>query len=222
MVAVVIGGRLVDKFGVRAVVIPGLLILAFALWRMAYITLTMSYGSFQILLILRGFALGLCMQPLSVSALSEIRSRDLARASAVSTALRFVASSLGIAVLATLVQTQTKLHYTHLAERVTASSPLGQLVPMVQALLISHGASASNAYSAALSVIYGMLQQQASLLAMQDGFWITAILAIVALVASIFVRSRKQEAVEPEQHATMTEEEREEAARAREEALMTV
>lgn len=222
MLAVVVGGKLVDKFGVRAVVIPGLLLLAFALWRTAYITLTMSYNSFQVLLILRGFALGLCMQPLSVSALSEIRPHDLARASAVSTALRFIASSLGIAVLATLVQTQTKVHYTHLAERVTASSPLGQLVPMIQALLMSHGASASDAYGAALSVIYGMLQQQASLLAMQDGFWITAILAVVALVASIFVRSRREDVVQPEQHATMTEEEREEAARAREEALMAV
>ncbi len=107
MLAVVIGGRLVDRLGVRAVVIPGLALLAFVLWRMTSITLTISYSSFQILLILRGFALGLCMQPLSVSALSEIRPRDLARASAVSTTLRFIASSLGIAVLATLVQTQT-------------------------------------------------------------------------------------------------------------------
>jgi DHA2 family multidrug resistance protein len=222
MVAVVIGGRLVDRFGVRAVVIPGLALLVFVLWRLSFITLTMSYSSFQVLLILRGFALGLCMQPLSVSALSEIRSNDLARASAVSTTLRFIASSLGIAVLATLVQTQTKVHYAHLAERVTASSPLGQLVPMIQALFMSHGASSGAAHGAALSVIYGMLQQQASLLAMQDGYLITAALGVLALVASFFVRSRKQVAPAPEQQATMTQEEREEAERAREEAALAV
>ncbi len=221
MLAVVIGGRLVDRLGVRAVVIPGLALLAFVLWRMTSITLTISYSSFQILLILRGFALGLCMQPLSVSALSEIRPRDLARASAVSTTLRFIASSLGIAVLATLVQTQTKVHYTHLAERVTSNSPLGQLVPMIQALFMSHGASSTDAHGAALSVIYGMLQQQASLFAMQDGFWISTALAVVALIASFFVRSRRQEPA-PVERASITEEEREEAARAREEAAIAV
>ncbi len=86
---------------------------------------------------------------------------------------------------------------------------------------MSHGASSTDAHGAALSVIYGMLQQQASLFAMQDGFWISTALAVVALIASFFVRSRRQEPA-PVERASITEEEREEAARAREEAAIAV
>ena len=73
------------------------------------------------MLVLRGLALGLTVQPLTVFGLSEIKPRQLAQASSMNTVMRSVSSSLGIAVLATLVQSQTKIHYAHLSEQVTAT-----------------------------------------------------------------------------------------------------
>ncbi|QBD80930.1 DHA2 family efflux MFS transporter permease subunit [Ktedonosporobacter rubrisoli] len=216
MVAMLAGGRLVDKIGVRAVVIPGLILLAIVSWLYTSITLTMAFGAFQLLLILRSLALGLCAQPLSVSALSEIPPRQLAQASSVSTTLRFVASSLGTAVLATLVQSQTKVHYTHLAERVTPDSALGQLIPQLQAAFVSHGASLTQAYGTAIASIYGMLQKQAYLLAMHDAFLLCAALAIAATIAAIFVRYRRTPP------APSNSEEAAEAQQAREEAMLAV
>jgi EmrB/QacA subfamily drug resistance transporter len=219
MVAVVIGGRLVDRFGVRAIVIPGLVLLTVSLWLLSSITLTIPYSSFQWLLIMRGFALGLCLQPLTVSALSQIPPRLLGQGTTTNTALRFVGSSLAVAILATLVQSQTLVHYAHLAERVTASSPLGQLVPLLQALFISHGASSTLAYATALQEISGLVQRQAAVLAMQDGFRLSAILALVAIVASFFVtgqRRKQNAAVQP----SSTPQEREEEERARQEAMI--
>ena len=43
MVSVVVGGRLVDRIGVKAVVIPGLLLLAFATWQLTFITLNSPF-----------------------------------------------------------------------------------------------------------------------------------------------------------------------------------
>ncbi len=129
MVAAVVGGRLVDRFGVRAVVIPGLIILGVALWLLSSLSLNTPYGTLQFWLIGRSLALGFCFQPLAVSALSEIRPRQLPQATSVNTTVRFVISSFAVAVMATLVQTQTAIHYAHLAEQVTPSSPLGQLLP---------------------------------------------------------------------------------------------
>ncbi len=153
MVSVIVGGRLVDRFGVRAVMIPGLLILALSTWQLSFITLYSPYWWIQGMLILRGLALGLSVQPLTVAGLSEIRPRDLAQASSLNTVMRSVSSSLGIAILATLVQTQSKVHYTHLAEQVTASSPLGQLLPRLQAAFMAHGANAITARTAAAQLI---------------------------------------------------------------------
>jgi DHA2 family multidrug resistance protein len=221
MLAVLIGGRLVDRLGVRAVVIPGLILMAVAMWMLSTLNLTLPYGQFQIMMIIRGFGIGLAMQPLMVSALAEISPRRLGQATSVSTTLRFVGSSLGVAVIATLVQSQNTQHFYHLAERVTASSPLGQLVPLLQGLYMTTGATASAAYGAALNVINGLLLRQAYMLAIQDAFRFSLILALVALVASFFVSGRKKSA--PAQvNEKLTEQEKEEEAIAREEAMMLV
>src|SRR5207302_6381748 len=130
-----------------------------------------------------GVALGLTVQPLTVAGMSEIRPRQLAQASSLNTVMRSLASSLGIAILATLVQTQSKVHYTHLAEQVTASSSLGQLLPRIQALFVAHGADAATARVAALQLIARFVQRQAYVLAIQDAFILTVFVIGLAIIA---------------------------------------
>src|SRR5205823_6494494 len=173
MVSTIIGGRLVDRIGVRAVMIPGLLILALATWQLTYISIYSSYGWLQLMFVLRGIALGLTVQPLTVAMMSEISPRQLAQASSLSTVNRAVASSFGIAILATIVQTQTQIHFGHLAEQVTINSPLGELVPRIQALLVARGASTAAAYTAALQLIARFVQREAFVLGIQDALRLT-------------------------------------------------
>ncbi len=191
MVSVVVGGRLVDRFGVRAVVIPGLLILAVASWQLSYITADSPYWWLQIAIILRGLALGLVGQPLILSALSEIRPQKLTQASSLSTVVRAVSSSLGVAVLATLVQVQTKIHYSHLAEQVTASSPLGQLLPRLEAFFVARGADASAARAAAVQLIIRLVQRQGYVLAIQDAFRITLVFVAITVIITLFIRVKR-------------------------------
>jgi EmrB/QacA subfamily drug resistance transporter len=190
MVTTIIGGRLVDRIGVRAVMIPGLLILAFATWQLSQLTLYSPYSWMQSMLILRGMALGLTIQPLTVASLSEISPRQLGQASAISTVNRAVSSSLGIAILATLVQTQSLLHFGHLAEQVTPSSRLGQLVPFIQNYFIVHGADPTLAHQTAIQLIAKFVQGQAFVMAIQDALRLTLVFIVVAIIATLFVRSR--------------------------------
>ncbi len=195
MVSVVLGGRLVDRVGVRAVVIPGLLLLAFADWQLTFITLNSPFWWLQLLLVLLGLSLGLTGQPLVVAALADIREpKQVADASTITTVTRSVGASMGIAILATFVQTQTKVHYAHLAERVTASSPLGQLLPRLQALFMQHAANAQAASTAALQSIARILQRQGYLLAIQDAFFLIIALVILAMVSTLFVKERRRAA----------------------------
>ena len=206
MIASVISGRLVDKIGVRAVIIPGLAILAIALWLFSSLGADTPYGTIQIWLIIRSFALGFCFQPLNVSALSEIRPARLPQATAVSTTIRFIVSSLAVAIMATLVQTETALHYGHLAEQVTPFSPLGRLIPEIQALFTLHGAPATEAYTAAIQLLAEYVNLQATILAMQDAFRISLILTGMAIIAAFFVRSRRpQPATETQQPSSQEE-----------------
>ncbi|MBV9229737.1 MAG: DHA2 family efflux MFS transporter permease subunit, partial [Chloroflexi bacterium] len=198
MVSVVVGGRLVDRIGVRAVMIPGLLILAFATWQLTSLTVYSPYGWIQAMFILRGLALGLTIQPLTVAGLAEIHPRQLAQASSLNTVGRAVSSSLGIAVIATLVQAQTAVHFSHLAELVTASSPIGQLLQGLQAYFVAGGADMPTAHTTAIQVIAGLLEQQSFVLALHDAFILTICVIALAIIATMFVRgTRRPRRVEP-------------------------
>ncbi len=190
MVSVIIGGRLVDRFGVRAVVIPGLVILAVAVWQLSFITQNSPFWWLQVMVTLRGFSLGLVGQPLILAALAQIRPQQLTQASSLSTVVRSVGSSLSIAILATLVQTQTSVHYAHLAEQVTASSRLGQLLPQLQELLVARGTDVTHAYATAVQLLVGLVQAQSYVLAIQDAFMLTFVFVIITIIAMFFVRER--------------------------------
>src|SRR6266568_8703518 len=199
MVSVIIGGRLVDRLGVRAIMIPGLLILALATWQLTLVSVYSSYSWIQLMFVLRGIALGLTVQPLTVATLSEISPRQLAQASSLSTVNRAVASSFGIAILATIVQTQTQIHFGHLAEQVTINSPIGELIPRIQALLVARGADTSSAYHAAVLLIARFIQREAFVLGIQDALRLTVFVTGLAIIAVLFVRSSRRPQRIPEQ-----------------------
>ena len=117
------------------------------------------------------------------------------------------------------MQTRTQVHFSHLAVAVTASSPLGKLVPLLQALFVSHGASAIAARQAAIQVVAQELRAQGFVLAIQDAFWLTFALCIAAIIAVFFVRSRRGGA---EGLPAVTSETSDEEAQTREEALLAV
>ena len=191
IVSALIGGRIVDRVGVRVVIIPGLLALAFTLWQFTSLTLNAPFAWLQLMFVLRGIALGLIIQPLNVSALSEINPRRFAQASSLYTVVRFVSTSLGIAVLATLVQSQAKVHYSHLAEQVTPASPLGQLVARLQQYFFTRGMPLQNTRAAAIQEVIRLVQRQGYLLSLQDAFRLTLIIILAAIVATLFIRTRR-------------------------------
>jgi DHA2 family multidrug resistance protein len=210
MVAALLGGRLVDRIGVRWVVLPGLLLLALTTWGFASVNLFTPYWQQQLLLLFRGFGFGLVLQPLSVAALSRVRPERFAGASSLYTVIRFVFTSLGVAVLATLVQTQTKVHYTHLAELATPGSRLGQLIIRLQTLFLAQGADPISSSVGAIQQVIRLIQGQAAVLAVQDAFWLSLFVLLVALLPVFFVPARRlAEAVPTARPSTAIQEEEE-------------
>ncbi len=192
MVAVLVGGRLVDRIGVKAVVIPGLLIMAFAFWRLSFVSLYTPFSQYQLLLILRGFGLGLSVQPLTIAIVSDIKPKDLSQATSLNSVIRSVAGSIGVAVLSAMVQTQTKVHYDHLAEQVTATTPTGQLILQLQASFGPRAVSPQAATAAAIQTIINQLMGQANLLGINDSFLFTLAIAMAALVLVLLIPIRPQ------------------------------
>jgi DHA2 family multidrug resistance protein len=213
MVASLIGGFLVDKVGTKWVVIPGLIALSLVSWNFSRMTLQTPFAIFQLFLVVRGSTTGLALQPLNNAPLVDLKPRQVSQGSTISSAFRSIAASFSVAIMTTLVSTQTKVHYTHLAERVTADSTAGSLVQQIAAYFMTKSYNAHNAMTAALEVVYNLLQQQSYLLSINDAFFLILATTIIAIfVVLIFVHdpekkkitARKKQSAET---GTITEEE---------------
>jgi DHA2 family multidrug resistance protein len=195
MVASLIGGRLVDKLGVKAVVIPGLTILATALWNFSRLTLDTPFSSFQIFLIIRGLGLGLSTQPTTVAALAEMKPEQLSQASSLNSVVRSVTSALAVAMMATLVSARTAFHTARLSEQVTPDSMAGQALQQQAAYMASRGMTQQNAMLVATEEMIRQVQQQAYLLAMNDAFLLTlGVIFLTVLVVLFVVRNPRKKA----------------------------
>jgi DHA2 family multidrug resistance protein len=100
-------GKLQDKLGPRLLVTFGFLLLIVNTWQLSDLKLDTEYWYIILLLILRGVALAFVIQATQLAALSVVEPRGLPRASALVNASRSIFQSLGVALLATILQTTT-------------------------------------------------------------------------------------------------------------------
>jgi DHA2 family multidrug resistance protein len=116
-VASLIGGRLVDRLGARAVILLGVVLLIVCTGPLTFIALDSPFWWLQALLIGQGLALGLCYQPLIVTATAEVPHQRMALATTMNTLMRSLSSSLGIAMVAIMVQIQSQVHSVQLTTK---------------------------------------------------------------------------------------------------------
>jgi len=102
-IAMPVGGMLSDRIGPRPVVIFGLVLLAGGGVLLAQIhadsPVTLVVGA----LLLRGFAMGFCMMPSMAAAMARVPPQFTSRASSITNSLQRIGSSIGIAVLVTIL-----------------------------------------------------------------------------------------------------------------------
>jgi EmrB/QacA subfamily drug resistance transporter len=187
MVSSVFGGRLVDKLGMKQVVIPGLALLGFALWSLSRLTLDTPFEHFQVLLILRGLALGFAIQPVSAAAMARIKPAQLSQASSLNSVVRSMVSALAVALVSTLVTNRTTFHAQRLTEQVTPDSAAGQGLQQTAAVFMGQGMTQQAAMFAAMAQMVQRLQQQAYMLSMNDTFLITLGAIFLAAFVVLFV-----------------------------------
>ncbi|MBV9359258.1 MAG: DHA2 family efflux MFS transporter permease subunit [Chloroflexi bacterium] len=176
-----VAGRLVDRIGARWIVMFGFALLAFNTYQLSQLTLTTPYQQLIGLLVVRGLSLGCTLQPTQLTALAAVPPRYRTNASSVSTALRNTVQAFGIAMLSTIVQTQTVVHTTVLSWQVMPDSMpgefLGQLVASVQQRT---ALPSPDATVIAVQVLLGQITQQASVMAFGDAYRVTFVAAVIA------------------------------------------
>ena len=179
-----IGGLVVDWIGPKPVILVGVVTLMLTTYALSSLTLATPFWTLQLWLLGRSVAISLTFQPADVIALSGVAREALARATALLSITRQVVVAFGIALLSTYVENRIPVHFAHMAERATVSSPESFFVGQVSARLQLQGFSPTAAYQTALQLLAGQIRLHATILSYRDAFlFATAIVAIGVIVA---------------------------------------
>jgi DHA2 family multidrug resistance protein len=186
-----IAGRLVDRIGARWIVLFGFVLMAINTWQLSQLSLTTDFGTLRWLLAIRGLALGCTMQPTTLTALAAVPSELQTNASSLVTAMRSIWQSFGIALLATIVQTQSVVHTAVLGWQVRPDTTQGEFLAQIAIGLQQQAVmSAPAAGAMAVAVVLHQVVQQAAVMAFADAYRVSFAAAIVAFFLAFLLPGR--------------------------------
>lgn len=172
-----IAGKLFDTVGA---VFPGLLgmgIVAAVTHALIHLTVDMPIRHLQILLCIRNAGLALAMMPLMTAGINTIPTVRTGQATAIASVTRQVAASFGIALVSYVLTNRTVFHAERLAEEVSLINPLGyHYYTQFKGLVAGMGGGDGLAQT----LLSGIVQKQAMVLAMGDAFWVALWLVFLA------------------------------------------
>jgi MFS family permease len=189
-VAMPVVGRLVDKVGVRAVILTGLPLLVFTTWQFGQLDLTTPDLTIRLWLAARGCAMGLVMMPSMTAGLNAVPLQLMSRASSMSNVMRQVFGAFGTAIVVTILQLRQTFHTAMLAQTVTPENlALQQLMSTAQQWGLSQGMSAVQAQAMGMMVAARQVAVSAAVMGFDDVFRVTAIITVLAILPAVFMKS---------------------------------
>lgn len=119
VIALPVSGYLTDRYGARPVVLAGVCLLIVVTLGLAQVSPETTERTWAVLLAARGLAVGFTMMPAFSAAYVTLGPRVISRATALSNTLQRMASSLGVAIIATVAADRVNTHLPH--ARLTAA-----------------------------------------------------------------------------------------------------
>ena len=176
-----IAGRLIAKgFDPRWLVGIGLTIAAVSLWEMTGWTLMMGARHFIVTGLIQGAGLGLVFIPLNITAFATLSPHQRTEASSLMNLSRNIGASVGISIVVAMLARNIQTSHMELAGHVTAGGLTGA-DPIVGSMLGQNT-------DMALSVLDGLVNQQAAMIAYLDDFKLMMILTILAVPLVVLMK----------------------------------
>jgi DHA2 family multidrug resistance protein len=184
-----ISGRVLDRFGPRLVVLPGLVLLAYATWLLAAIDLVTPDDTIRLIMFLRGIAIGLLFMPLMTVAMDTIPPHELPRASALSNVLRQLVAAFGTAMFASFLVERTEFHRAMLSQTVTPSNPNAlALLSTIKLRLLDQGLLPEAAERIGVLQLARQVTVAATVRSFDDCFLVSTVVAVLSLPLALLLK----------------------------------
>lgn len=133
-------------------------------------------------LIVRGFGSVMMFMPLSIATLGPLAKKDIAAGAGFYSLTRQLGSSIGIALITTMLARRQAEHRSVLVEHITDFRPqVGERMDLLTGAFAQHSGSTHVAHDQALGLLDRIVSGQALLLSYEDIFTYVALLFIVTL-----------------------------------------
>ena len=195
-----ISGALFDKFGAKVVTIPGLIIVAFATYKMSLFNLDTPRATITMIAALRGLGLGFSMMPVNTSGMNAVPRHLFAKATALSTTVRSITQALAITFMTTMISNKSNYNYARFTEQITPfNQTAGVISKALQGVYMKAGLSQGDAQGNAFATIGQMIFGQAYLDAINYTIGITVFAVFAAIVLVLLMRSNQRaKTIEPD------------------------
>ncbi len=188
-----LAGYLTGKVDARKLLAAGFLATAFAMYRISLFSLDAASSNFWLPLAVQGAGLGLIFVPLTTVTNDSIPRERMGNAASIFNLMRNIGASIGIAMVETMQVRKTQTHVNILGEHINPANPMArQAIAGMQGLFMSQGKDAVTATRQAYGAVWGMVQQQAAMLAYNDVFRFLALMFIVMLPLLFLLRRPKK------------------------------
>jgi len=189
MIAMLVVGRLVNRFDPRLLILAGLLLTALSLWDMTGFSLDIGTWDLVRTGITQGLGLGFIFVPLSTVTFATLAPRLRTEATALYSLVRNLGSSVGISIVIALLSRNIQINHATLAENVTPFNKLFRFpdVPSVWSL----------ANPAGLAAFDAEINRQAAMIAYLNDFKLMMIVTLLAVPLLLAMRVSRGAASAP-------------------------
>jgi MFS transporter, DHA2 family, multidrug resistance protein len=200
MVLMPLVGFLLSRYDARYLLIFGLSMLSFSLYHMTSFNLGIDFKTAAVARVLQAVGLAFLFVPINTAAYAFLPREKNNAASGLMNLARNIGGSVGISFVTTMLDRRTQKHLSDLMTHLTsANSQFQAMLRGVAQSLIAHGTSAADAQQQAYGVVQNIIQQQATMLAYIDNFYILATI-ILAMVPLVFLMKKTKSSGEMAVH----------------------
>jgi DHA2 family multidrug resistance protein len=185
-------GILMSKVDARKLLLLGCFGTAVSMYMLSVLSLDLSYWNIFWPQFFQGISMALVFVPLTTITMDPIRLEGMGNATSIFNLMRNVGGSIGIATATTMVARATQRHVNLLGANVTPFSPGAQMmIDRLRAAFISTGIDPVTATRKAYAVLFGMVEQQSSMISFNYVFGFMT-LVFLFMIPLIFILRRPQ------------------------------